>query len=101
MDNSGASASAAATHVAPSAAPESAAAASAAAPVMGGEPRQFADVPAMIGKYRVEKTLGQGNYGLVKLGVHVDTGMKVGGVRLAYSGQHNHFTKTENRIVAI
>ncbi|KAJ3410388.1 MAP/microtubule affinity-regulating kinase 3 [Chytridiales sp. JEL 0842] len=32
---------------------------------------------AQIGNYRVDKTIGQGTYGKVKLGVHVQTGEKV------------------------
>ncbi|KXS16880.1 Pkinase-domain-containing protein, partial [Gonapodya prolifera JEL478] len=33
--------------------------------------------PIIIGKYRLDKTIGQGTYGKVKLGTHVDTGDKV------------------------
>jgi len=31
----------------------------------------------MVGDYRLEKTIGQGTYGKVKLGIHVKTNEKV------------------------
>ena len=36
------------------------------------------DSEFVIGSYRVGRTIGQGTYGKVRMGVHVDTGEKVG-----------------------
>jgi hypothetical protein len=36
-----------------------------------------AEPPMQIGEYRLEKVIGQGTYGKVRLGIHCDTGENV------------------------
>ena len=36
-----------------------------------------ADPPLQVGDYRLEKVIGQGTYGKVRLGAHIETGENV------------------------
>jgi len=40
-------------------------------------PRPISWSPSFIGKYRIERTIGEGTYGKVKLGVNVHTNERV------------------------
>jgi serine/threonine protein kinase len=46
----------------------------------------------VIGNYRVDKVLGKGSYGTVRLGIHKDTGSKVKNQHISQSLFKNHTT---------